>query len=893
MTSLREQWQKKMEMLLPERQRVFLKAASFEPVYEEGNIVRFVKKGTKAEPLPETYFEREVSKKNLFVKNFPTIKNRLSFGLLTSALIMLLISTPLMLAFEAHVINVTATVIQIDPPTILPPALQCQDENLITIDVADPDATHIFYTTGPGTDPNTVPDPVCGGPQGGPKPIAPFAINDDTVVKAISCDGGSGTAHQSIVVTKVYDLSCFGKIEGYKYKDVNKNEAYDSNVDFGVEGWKMYLYKSYVIVMTTLTDNVGYYAFNNVPPGEYVVREEDRPDWVHIGANFASTTIASTETQTVNFLNSELTNQCVPQDIIFPISLAVQAAGASSGNDDVAVESNVTIQGSVRTNDELERIGSASVTRSISGNAVITNTLDTGFLISSGIIGSAPTAPLTFVDQLKWKTEAGLGGTVNGSFNFPNGTVGLTLGPTEIMGNVTFGENSVANIKGPLYIHGNLTLGTSTTLTEDAGFGDLFIPIIVDGKVAINPGASFVKSGTKGAFLIVSNSAAIAGEEAAILVRSDTSNSNVGDAVLYAQNGDIHVGGNRTVLAAFAKSGTGADNDPNAAVRIDSGSVVSYRNLPTQISCGPRQPFETSAHVVINEFMPNPGSGKIGTAGGPLDGEWIEIFNPTNGPVDITGYVLYDNDNGHALPITVSNTDTGNLTIPSKERVVVYRDGNPDFNLEVSGGDTVRLISDTIGNGGVLVDSHTYTASVPTDKSFARIPDGTANWIDPEATPGAPNRAFFEEIPELPETVPDATFPTLPQITIMDDGNEEVLVSLPPNNDTPPEPFDVPVIEEEVPVLESDGDEVPNATPSAETPAVGTTTNAEITKTAEETPKDDTSSLPSATPQEIITTPVKTEDPLPPTDMAPAPDPVLPPPEPQSTPAGDVAPSDE
>ncbi len=896
MEDLRKQWKRKAEKALPERANIFRRAAEWMPVFE-GTTVRFIRKTSQnsEQPIAKTT-------QNEIKEGGPAfgLTKRFSSGLIAGALAVLLVSTPLILAFEAHVINVTATLVQIDPPTILPPVLQCSADAQITIDDADPDATHIFYTITPGTDPNVAPDPVCGG-TGGPKPIGPLAITDDSVVKAIACDGPTGAAHASVVSTVVYDLSCFGKIEGRKFNDVNGNEAFDDGIDTPVAGWRIDLLVASTVVMTTLTDSTGYYTFNNLAPDDYAVEEESRPNWIHITPKLAFVTINTDETEVVNFLNFDTGFQCAPQDIIFPLSVAVQAAGLTSGNDDIAVASNVTINGSVRSNDELERIGSSAVTRTVNGNAVVVNTVDTGFLITSGIV-SGPATTLTAIDQANWKGKAAQGGVVNGSFVFPNGTVGLSLGPTEIMGNLIFGESNSATLNGPIYIHGDLTIGTSTSLIQDSGFGNAFVTIIVDGKVTIHPGAVFIGSGTQGTILIVSNAAAIAGDGAAINVIAGA--SDIGDALLYAGAGDIHVGANRTVLALFAAKGTGADMDANAAVRIDSGVSVNYHDLPTQISCGEIQPFQTTSHILINEFMPNPTLDKVGVLGAPLDGEWVELYNPTASPIDVAGYFIYDDTNTNELPITALNTDTGGTVVPALGRIVVYRDGDDDFALDVVGGDTVRLLTGDIGSGGVQVDMHDYTADAPINKSFARIPDGTANWIDPDATPGAPNTFFFEPILALPDGAPLSVIPVKPAILIEQGAEEEIPVSVAPDNTTPPEPFVVEEVEEaegaqeggEIPMIQT-----PIASPSEDETASSTPPHGEFETTeGEPTPLGNGASKePVVTPEAIVDTPVKTEDPVTPLNTPPASDtPASPPPlpidqmppstEPEAPPEADV-----
>src|SRR3989344_9645895 len=153
---------------------------------------------------------------------------RSHFTFATIAFALIIVSSPLLLAFEAHIINVTATLIQLDPPILTPPGDIGWDNPIGgtdltgTVDVffsaPDPDATHIYFTYGSGVDPNAVPNPVCGEPAdldggGGDKiliELIPLSLTSDTVIKAITCDGSTGSAHKSMVNTKIYTfkLSC-------------------------------------------------------------------------------------------------------------------------------------------------------------------------------------------------------------------------------------------------------------------------------------------------------------------------------------------------------------------------------------------------------------------------------------------------------------------------------------------------------------------------------------------------------------------------------------------------------------------------------------------------------------------------------------------------------------
>ena len=132
-------------------------------------------------------------------------------------LLLLIAIIPLFQAFEAHVVNVTAQPVFIDPPVMTPPfvpvAWNVTDGGtglVFPLDVfivaTDPDATHLYYTFGPGLVPTTVPDPVCGGAFGGIKSgVYSVNISGDSVIKAIACDGSTGSAHHSVINIKIYD----------------------------------------------------------------------------------------------------------------------------------------------------------------------------------------------------------------------------------------------------------------------------------------------------------------------------------------------------------------------------------------------------------------------------------------------------------------------------------------------------------------------------------------------------------------------------------------------------------------------------------------------------------------------------------------------------------------
>src|SRR3989344_3082217 len=165
--------------------------------------------------------------------------------------------------------------------------------------------------------------------------------------------------------------------------------------------------------------------------------------------------------------------------------------------------------------------------------------------------------------------------------------------------------------------------------------------------------------------------------------------------------------------------------------------------------------------VVLNEFLPRPDGVAYGfdfgnDSSNMPQGEWIELYNNSTQAVDLSGWYTRDatNGDGNKVFITVLNTSPATTTIGGKGWLVVYMN-KPILN---NTGDTVRLF-DASNN---LIDSHSYDdpdfceieptpgnenstdasgscGSVPHNKSYARIPDGIGEWVDPVPTPGKAN----------------------------------------------------------------------------------------------------------------------------------------------------------
>ena len=166
---------------------------------------------------------------------------------------------------------------------------------------------------------------------------------------------------------------------------------------------------------------------------------------------------------------------------------------------------------------------------------------------------------------------------------------------------------------------------------------------------------------------------------------------------------------------------------------------------------------DANSCVVLNEILPNP-EGDDDQSG--LDGEWVELYNNCDSEFDVSDWYIEDASAGGNRQTISSSTTNGGQTVlgapgSGSEWLVLFMGGAVLNN----GGDTVTLYN----SDGEEVDSYQFTASsndgdsdsdnTPGSsntsgaedpgnegKSFARIPDGTGDWVDPVPTPNSPNK---------------------------------------------------------------------------------------------------------------------------------------------------------
>lgn len=113
-------------------------------------------------------------------------------------------------------------------------------------------------------------------------------------------------------------------------------------------------------------------------------------------------------------------------------------------------------------------------------------------------------------------------------------------------------------------------------------------------------------------------------------------------------------------------------------------------------------------HVVINEIMANPGTGNK---------EWIELYNPTDAVVDMSGWRIKDGD------ANFSGVFESGVTISPKS-FVVREASNTESQLHNSTQE-LRLVSDS---DNTLIHDVTYSG-IAEGKSYARSHDAATTWV--------------------------------------------------------------------------------------------------------------------------------------------------------------------
>ncbi|MCH1884256.1 lamin tail domain-containing protein [Agrococcus sp. ARC_14] len=129
--------------------------------------------------------------------------------------------------------------------------------------------------------------------------------------------------------------------------------------------------------------------------------------------------------------------------------------------------------------------------------------------------------------------------------------------------------------------------------------------------------------------------------------------------------------------------------------------------------------------VAINEVQSDDATG------GP---DWVELTNSGDVAVDVSGWILRDDDDLSALPIAAG-------TVIEPGAFLVIESNATDAGFGLGSNDEIRLFT-AAGTG--LVDEYAWTDHAVTE---GRVPDGTGEFGDTEPTRGAANVARSVDSP--------------------------------------------------------------------------------------------------------------------------------------------------
>ena len=181
-------------------------------------------------------------------------------------------------------------------------------------------------------------------------------------------------------------------------------------------------------------------------------------------------------------------------------------------------------------------------------------------------------------------------------------------------------------------------------------------------------------------------------------------------------------------LLAFCTSNLHAGNDGSGK---DSNSGSSSPQLIIQSETTNLVaviPENTDCPVVINEFMASNSTTAQDENGGYAD--WIELYNNSNEEYDISGFFLTDDE---AKP--TKWTFPSGSKIPANGYLIVWADEDQEdgiyhCNFKLSATGEILMLLD---KNQALVDSVSW-GTQETDKSYARVPNGTGNFIITDAS---------------------------------------------------------------------------------------------------------------------------------------------------------------
>ena len=199
----------------------------------------------------------------------------------------------------------------------------------------------------------------------------------------------------------------------------------------------------------------------------------------------------------------------------------------------------------------------------------------------------------------------------------------------------------------------------------------------------------------------------------------------------------------------------GAGNSGTFQIVI-TDSLEQTQTYPRHTWLTIKTPLNAGANIVINEFKAD--NKTFADSIGEYD-DWVELFNPTDSTIILTGKYLTDKkDNFKKWKFTEPN-----LIMKAKEFLLVWCDEqqwqnglHTNFKLSADG----EFLALTDSDGVTVIDSITFGVQSQ-NMSYGRYPSGQANWVLMPPTPGYLNSTVnsVEDIKLIQNKFELAAFP--------------------------------------------------------------------------------------------------------------------------------------
>jgi hypothetical protein len=161
--------------------------------------------------------------------------------------------------------------------------------------------------------------------------------------------------------------------------------------------------------------------------------------------------------------------------------------------------------------------------------------------------------------------------------------------------------------------------------------------------------------------------------------------------------------------------------------------------------------------------MPAPVINEVETNGDDVD--WVELANPGDDALDLSGYVLTDSepaDHAYTLPNDTVIPAGGLITVTQEENAA------PGFDFGLGSEDAVKIFAPGADDGGDPLVEYSWTEHAKV--TWGRCPDVTGDFVDTfESTAGAAN-GCEDPGPSGPE---GAAWPGSQDVKVLDDADED------------------------------------------------------------------------------------------------------------------------